>query len=377
MKKPLVSCLLLVIALCTAHGLAAAAAPALNKDMREEIVMVKVGSGLGSVELETTIFRPPGPGPFPLVLMNHGKAPGNPAFQGRSRYIDISREFIERGYAVAIPMRRGFSKSGGQYIDGGCNLEGNGNAQADDAEGVLRYAIQQPWVDPSRILVMGQSHGGLTTIALGARNIANVKALVNFAGGLRRNEIGCQWQLSLIDAFADFGKKTKVPSVWFYGANDSYFNPELARNLHAAYTKTGTDAKLIAYGPFKNDSHGMSSSPEGVAIWWPETEALLKKVGLPVEKVMHLARYNDLPATGFANIENVDAIPYIKASGHSGYTVFLQKNPPRAFAISAGGYWGWANGGDNPSERAVANCQAKSSQPCQVYAIDDHVVWSK
>lgn len=357
--------------------MAATATPILNKDLREEIVMVKVGSGFSSVELETTIFKPPGPGPFPLVLMNHGKAPGNPAFQPRSRYIVISREFVERGYAVLIPMRRGFSKSSGQYIDGGCNLEGNGNAQADDVEGVLNYATLQPWADKTRILIMGQSHGGLTTMALGARNIANVKALVNFAGGLRRDEIGCQWRLSLIDAFADYGKKTKVPSVWFYGANDSYFDPEQASRMHAAYIKTGTDAKLIAYGPFKNDSHGMSSSPEGVAIWWPETEALLKKVGLPVDKIIHLARYDDLPTTGFARIDDLDALPYIKASNRGGYTTFLQKPTPRAFAISAGGHWGWANGGDNPAERAVANCQAKSEQPCHLYAIDDRIVWSK
>lgn len=367
----------LVLSASIAASVCVAAEPPLNKSMREEIVMIKVGSGLGSVELETTIFRPPGAGPFPLVIMSHGKAPGNPAFQGRSRYTVISREFLARGYAVIIPMRRGFSKSSGQYIDGGCNIEGNGNAQANDVEGVLDYAIQQPWADGNRILLMGQSHGGLTTIALGARNIPHVKALVNFAGGLRKETLSCAWQQALTDAFGDYGKKTNVPSVWFYGANDSYFNPELASRMHAAYIKSGADAKLIAYGPFKNDSHGMSSSADGVAIWWPETEALLKKVGLPTEKIIHIAGYNDLPKTDFANIGDVDAVPYINASVRNGYTAFLQKPLPRAFAIGPGGHWGWANGGDSPAERALGNCEAKAAQACHLYAIDDRIVWSK
>src|SRR4051812_17681911 len=76
--------------------------------MNERVVMVKVGSGLSSAELETTIFKPEGDGPFPVALINHGKAPGNPYFQERARYLVASREFVRRGYAVVIPMRMGF-----------------------------------------------------------------------------------------------------------------------------------------------------------------------------------------------------------------------------------------------------------------------------
>lgn len=358
-------------------GVCQAQASALDAALNEQIVMVPVGSGLFGVELETTIFKPAGAGPFPLLVMNHGKAHGDPRFQERARYLVISREFVKRGYAVLIPMRKGFSKSTGSYIDGGCNLAGNGQAQADDLQSALEFALKQPWADPNRILVAGQSHGGLTAMAFGARNASGVRGLINFAGGLRKDDQRCQWQFALADAFADFGAKTTAPSLWFYGANDSYFNPEVAARMYAAYTKAGGAAKLIAYGPFKNDSHGMSSSRDGVKIWWPETERFLKLIGLPTEIVFPIMAADAIPKTDFAAIENVAAIPHLKESGREGYRVFLDKATPRAFAVSATGAWGWANDGDDPTARALANCQKHSKQDCRLYAIDDYVVWKE
>jgi len=67
-----------------------ASAPSLAADLREEIVMVKK-PGVFGAELETTLFRPPGDGPFPLIVVNHGKASGNPRFQARSRYLVAAR----------------------------------------------------------------------------------------------------------------------------------------------------------------------------------------------------------------------------------------------------------------------------------------------
>ena len=78
----------------------------LNKALNEEIVFVKNTYGLFSTELETTIFKPSGKGPFPLVVINHGKAPGNPRFQTRNRAIVATREFVRRGYVVMLPMAK-------------------------------------------------------------------------------------------------------------------------------------------------------------------------------------------------------------------------------------------------------------------------------
>lgn len=355
-------------------GLAAAlAGPAqaqmtVNLDTRlnEEVVMARGASG---VALEATIYKPDGKGPFPLVVMNHGKTPGDPRLQPRSRHPVLAREFVRRGYAVAIPMRRGFSKSEGSFFNGGCDLEANARAHADDVQEALDYLVKQSWVDPQRILIAGQSHGGLTALALGTRKIRGVKGIINFAGVLRKER--CAWQDALVDAFAHFGGQSTVPSLWFYGENDSYFDIGTVRRMHAAYTRTGAVAKLVAFGPFKNDAHGMVSSRDGVGIWWPETEKFLAEIGLPTGQ----QPVTWPPKSDYAELDNVQALPYVRDVGRAGYRTFLSTTAPRSFAISASGAWGWASGGKEVASRALSNCQKNSERPCKLYAVDGNVVW--
>jgi hypothetical protein len=123
---------LLISLLCCASAACFAQTPTLATALNEQIAMLRIGSGWGSTELETTLFKPNGDGPFPLVVINHGKATGDPRFQARARYLLAATEFVARGYVVAMPMRRGFSKSGGAYIQGGCNIRSNGVLQTED-----------------------------------------------------------------------------------------------------------------------------------------------------------------------------------------------------------------------------------------------------
>jgi hypothetical protein len=72
-----------------------------GKAMHEQVIMIP---NLGdTLQLETTIFKPSGNGPFPVVIINHGKARGNPAWQPRDRspahvWVSVSggADFIER-----------------------------------------------------------------------------------------------------------------------------------------------------------------------------------------------------------------------------------------------------------------------------------------
>lgn len=366
----------IMASLCLFAASGAVSAAALDARMNEQVVMVPAVSGNDSVQLETTIFKPPGPGPFPLLIMNHGKALGNPHQQPRDRFYVISREFVRHGYAVVIPMRKGFAQSTGTYVEKTCDMAANGQMQADDLTSVLNYIGTQSWADKNRIVVAGQSYGGLATMAFGTRGFPGVKGLINFAGGLKIHGGSCQWQASLINAFAEFGRNTMVPSLWFYGENDSHFSPELATRMHAVYKQAGGNAQLVQFGQFKKDAHGMSSSWDGVKIWWPETERFLKAIGMPADTVLAFDDEMIGRKTDYASVDNIDAVPYLKEGGREAYRTFLTKSLPRAFAVSTSGAWSWAEDGDDPVAQVLASCQKSSGTACKLYAVNDYVVWS-
>lgn len=354
----------------------AAALPVLDPTVNEQVVMLPVMQNGQSFLFETTIFRPPGEGPFPLLVMNHGKERGNPANQKRDRFLALSREFVKRGYAVVVPMRKGYSQSSGQYSEFGCNMKDNGQQQADDIVATLDALVKQPWVDRDRIVVAGQSYGGLATLAFGTRHYPGVQGLLNFAGGLRIDGGNCDWRSALATAFGNYAAATRLPSLWFYGENDSYFDHPLALRLQQAYQAAGGASQLITYGPFKADAHGMVGSRDGVRVWLPEVERFLKEIGMPTEVTVAIADTPRPATTDYATVDNVNAVPFMTDKGRLGYSAYLAKSTPRAFAISVSGAWSWAEEGDDPASRALASCKKNSKLPCQLYSIDNDVVWS-
>ena len=347
----------------------------LDTRLNEQIVMVPAGPG-GRDMLETTIFRPSGPGPFPLLLMNHGKQEGPARQQKRERFIYMATEFVRRGYAVMLPMRSGFALSTGAYRDYGCDMTANGLAQASDVLDALAYARRQSWVDPERIVVAGQSYGGLATMALTSASLPGVRGLLNFSGGLRVDKPVCDWQSSLARAYATFGAGSHLPSLWLYGANDSYFGPQLAQRWYQSYTGSGGKAELFAYGDFKRDAHLTLGSRDGVAIWLPVVERFLASINMPTQAVYSVIDPSPPPETHFASLDDVSAVPYLADQGRAAYRAFLGKQLPRAFAVSETGAWGWAEEGESPGYRALVSCQQSSSKPCHLYLVDDSVVWS-
>jgi dienelactone hydrolase len=349
--------------------------------LREEVVTVKK-SGLFTLELETTYFRPPGDGPFPLVIINHGKAPGDTRFQGRARYLAASRELVQRGYAVVVPMRQGFSKSSGSYIGGGCNVYSNGLAQAEDVRATLEAYAQRPEVDARRVVVLGQSHGGLTTLATGALNLPGVVGLVNFAGGLRQEQcVG--WERNLADAFGRYGKATQVPALFFYGDNDSYWSVPTWTEMVREYNEgSGGKARVVAFGVFGRDAHEMFASRSGVKVWLPEMDKFFRQLGLPFDKQRDIAlveHAEPVPAdSGFAPLADAQALPGASPAAREGYNAFLAAEAPKAFALGAHGGWSWRSGVAGAMSQALERCgQRNKDQPCKLYAVDDRVVWTK
>jgi dienelactone hydrolase len=347
----------------------------LDYRINEHIVLIPAGRN-HQARLETTVFQPNGPGPFPLIIINHGKDPGHPNLQPRDRFYHMAHAFVARGYAVMVPMRQGFANSTGRYRDHGCDMTANGYIQAEDVMDALAYAREQKWIDADHIVIAGQSYGGLATMALGTRELPGVRGLINFAGGLRDDSNSCGWRSALVSAFAEYGAQNKVPSLWMYGQNDSLFSPELVARMHDAFEQAGGKAMLVEYAAFKRDSHGMLASRDGEKVWLGDTMRFLEQVGMPTQVLYKVPEPPMPQPTNFAKVDDVGAVPFLSENGKRAYAEYLTKMTPRAFALSPSGAWCWAEEGEDPDARALATCSAKSSQPCKLYSIDESIVWN-
>lgn len=231
--------------------------------------------------LVTRICRPAAAGPAPLVIVNHG-SPADAAARSGMQPTSCDREavrwFTSRGYVAAIPMRRGYGPTGGSWAEefGGCSRGTYGPAgleTARDILAVLRAMQGRPGVAPGPALVVGQSAGGWGALALSSLNPPEVGTIVNFAGGRGGWQGGvpnsvCREDL-LVAAAGEYGRTARIPTLWVYAANDSFFDHALASRLLDAYRAGGGHAEFFAAPPFGRDGHGFFYGQGGSAIWGP------------------------------------------------------------------------------------------------------------
>ncbi len=163
---------------------------------------------------------------------------------------------------------------------------------------------EQSYVDKTLIVAAGTSHGGLTTIAYGARDAVSgpgVCGLINFSGGLRQAE--CEsWQKNLV---GDYGQNVRLPSLGLYGDNDSVWQGDLASRMYTAFTSHGARANMVDFGDYKNDAHRLVGDRDGVQVWWPHVKAFLTQIGMPTAVQYQVSEPSLPKATDFASLDSV------------------------------------------------------------------------
>ena len=238
--------------------------------------------------LDALIVRRPGTDKLPVALITHGANPGDPRAATTDWLRGWAHDLAHRGWLAVVIMRRGSGKSDGEIADdaGTCAAPDIGrylDAHADDLEAALRTIAQRQDADMSHVVAIGDSAGGAAVMALAARSSVRLSAVVNVSEGLGRRlgafrpDPACaSYDSDLVWNFARFGSTARMPTLWIYAENDSWFRPGLIERMRPAFTGSGGKANLIMLPPFQGEGHTMFFASGGRQLLLPELDSLLR-----------------------------------------------------------------------------------------------------
>jgi hypothetical protein len=79
----------------------------------------------------------------------------------------------------------------------------------------------------------------------------------------------------LVAAAARYGATARIPTLWLYAANDSFFAPDLARKMSDAFIRAGGRAEYVPLPAFGSDGHRVFGAADGRALWQRPVETFL------------------------------------------------------------------------------------------------------
>ena len=243
-----------------------------------------------AVSLEVLLFKPLVDGRHPTLVFHHGST-GNgsdPARFGLTFFSkSVAQYFVERGWMVAFPQRRGRGQSDGLYDEGFTPDRSGYSCDADLALGGAAHALEDldvitDWlrnrmdVDTTRLLIGGTSRGGILAVAHVAQRPDVYRAAINFVGGWIAE--GCGDHLTINRALLVDGAAFPGTSLWLYGANDSFYSLPYSRANFDAFTAAGGMGTMIEL----TRSPGLNGHfiINDLALWAPVLDDFLELQGI-------------------------------------------------------------------------------------------------
>jgi dienelactone hydrolase len=312
--------------------------------------------------LEALLVVPNEPGRHPLAVLTHGTpaTAEERAAMTPQRMLPLAMEFARRGWATAIVMRRNYGTSGGRYAESSysCTYPDYmhpARESSRDLRAAIDYLSTFPDIDPTRIIAIGPSGGGLAVVALTVDPPPGLVAVINFAGGWGHiaPDTVCQ-PGSLLSTFWLLGKKSRIPMLWVYAKNDHFIPASLAESLYQQFAEAGAKVTFIAAPPFGSEGHALFT-PAGIPLWTRHVDIFLKEQGLVLRP-----KLLPLPL-----VPRVPAPKELSAAGRKVFQLYLAAPGEKAFAVAPDGYWGYDFGRrdlDDAEKTAVAFCSQHGVQ---------------
>ncbi len=334
---------------------------------------ITVPFGPTPVALEAVVTRPAGAGKYPLLVLSHG-TPRNADDRQHvqpNAHSDVAIAFARRGWAVVAVVRRGYGRSAGKYVEsaGECghrDFVKSGHTSAEDVIETVKAMSRQPYVDATRVMLVGVSAGGFASIAAAAQQPPGVRAVLNFAGGRGSNAPDSVCDADrLVAAYGQFGKTVRVPTLWLYSENDHFFGPKLARHFFTAFTASGGTGEFVALPAIGQDGHQLMGD-DAVPHWRDRVDAFLRQQKLPTWN----KPIAEKPAV-------VRPPPGLSAHAREEFERYLATSHfEKAFAVSPKTHgYGWVSGRRTPEDAArdaLDRC-AKNARDCRIYAVNERL----
>ena len=227
-----------------------------------------------AVAAHAVLFRPPGEGPFRLAVVAHASTDNvlRRAQMPQPEYRALAEHLVAQGFAVLVPERLGHGATRGTYLEdqGGCDeadYARSGRATADQIALALQFLRGQPFIVKEKAVVIGHSAGGWGALALAGDDPKMVSAIIVFAAGRGGHANDIPGKIcaphTLIAAAEGFGKGARVPVSWLVAANDSYFPPDLSRQLADAFRAGGGKVGFKMLPASGSEGHWMVETDGG------------------------------------------------------------------------------------------------------------------
>jgi dipeptidyl aminopeptidase/acylaminoacyl peptidase len=213
----------------------------------------------------------------PVIVQAHG----GPEVQYQAWFEPTAQYFLDRGYAYVVPNARGSTGYGKWYsrLDDRFNRLDN----VADFEYLARWLAEQPWADPARFVIEGQSYGGYSVLAclteqpdlwaagVEVCGISNFVTFLENTGpwrqGLRESEYGyLATDREFLEEIspANNADRIKAPFVVIQGANDPRVPQEEAEQIVAAARENGVRVLYLLY---EDEGHGLSKLENRLDAW--------------------------------------------------------------------------------------------------------------
>ena len=180
------------------------------------------------IELTGELYRPPGDGAVPAIVMMHGCA----GRSSREREDEGGAYFASLGYALLI-----VDSFGPRGITDRCTQAFGAPAdRVMDAFGALLYLARLPFIDPDRIVVLGYSQGG--EVALSAVKLDGIGTLFDrqFRAAIAYYPL-CEISIGAVSA----------PTVVLIGELDEITPARQCREMMARRNGNGAALRLVVY----------------------------------------------------------------------------------------------------------------------------------